>query len=124
MPGLAQGSIFTTLDGRLLKKNGLREAHERALKRAGITHRFTVHGLRRTFNNLARQVAGEIVTRSITGHVTAQMTEHYSFVDRAEKLAAAGKVVQMVFGNPVGDPVGDRRDATPATEGQEESKSA
>ena len=27
---------------------------------------------------LARQVAGDIVTRSITGHVTAAMTEHYS----------------------------------------------
>lgn len=71
----------------------------------------TTHGLRRTFNNLSRQVAGEIVTRSITGHVTQEMTEHYSHVDRSEKLAAVGKVVRLV-GLPsgeVGDQVGDRR---------------
>jgi hypothetical protein len=68
------------------------------VKRVGITGRFTVHGFRRTFNNLARQVAGEIVTRSITGHVTQAMTEHYSHVGREEKLAAAGSVERLVFG--------------------------
>ena len=47
--------------------------------------------------HLARQVAGEIVTRSITGHVTQAMTEHYSHVGRREKLAAAGSVVRLVF---------------------------
>ena len=40
---------------------------------------------------LARQVAGDIVTRSITGHVTAAMTEHYSHVDAKEKLQAVGE---------------------------------
>jgi hypothetical protein len=68
------------------------------VKRVGIKRRFTVHGFRRTFNNIARQVAGEIVTRSITGHVTQAMTEHYSHVGREEKLAAAGSVVRLVFG--------------------------
>ena len=70
-------------------------AFRRALKRAGITKRVTVHGLRRTFNNLSRQVAGAIVTRAITGHVTEEMTEHYSHVDRAEKLRAADQVVAL-----------------------------
>jgi hypothetical protein len=37
-------------------------------------------------------------TRSITGHVTAAMTEHYSHVGREEKLAAAGSIVRMVMG--------------------------
>jgi hypothetical protein len=71
------------------------------VKRVGIKRRFTVHGFRRTFNNIARQVAGEIVTRSITGHVTQTMTEHYSHVGREEKLAAAGSVVRLVFGRPL-----------------------
>jgi len=57
--------------------------------------RVTVHGLRRTFNNLSRQVAGAIVTRAITGHVTEEMTEHDSHVDRAEKLRAADQVVVL-----------------------------
>ena len=35
------------------------------------------------------------------------MTEHYSHVGRAEKLAAAGSVVRLVFGGAVGE-VGDR----------------
>ena len=56
----------------------------------------SVHGLRRTFNNLARQVAGDIVTRSITGHATAAMTEHYSHVDAREKLAAASKILLLL----------------------------
>ena len=67
----------------------------RALKRAGITKRVSVHGLRRTFNNLSRSVAGNIVTRAITGHVTEEMTEHYSHVDPAEKLRAADQVVAL-----------------------------
>lgn len=96
-PGLAQGWVFSEDDGSLLRKNYLRLPLERVVKRVGITRRFTVHGFRRTFNNIARQVAGEIVTRSITGHVTQAMTEHYSHVGREEKLAAAGSVVRLVF---------------------------
>lgn len=96
-PGLAQGWVFSEEDGSLLRKNYLRLPLERVVKRVGIKRRFTVHGFRRTFNNIARQVAGEIVTRSITGHVTQAMTEHYSHVGREEKLAAAGGVVRLVF---------------------------
>jgi integrase len=69
---------------------------QRALKGCGITKRVSVHGLRRTFNNLARQVAGDIVTRSITGHVTASMTEHYSHVGADEKLRAASSIVRLL----------------------------
>ena len=43
-------------------------------------------------------MAGEIVTRAITGHVTQAMAEHYSHVGRDEKLAAAGGVVRLVLG--------------------------
>jgi len=96
--GLTEGWVFSDEGGGLLRKNYLRRPLERVVKRVGITGRFTVHGFRRTFNNLARQVAGEIVTRSITGHVTQAMTEHYSHVGREEKLAAAGSVVRLVFG--------------------------
>ena len=81
--------------------------------------RVSVHGLRRTFNNLARQVAGDIVTRSITGHVTAAMTEHYSHVDAREKLAAASRVLLLLSpSSQVGDQVGDSTGsgATPESE--------
>jgi integrase len=101
-PGLTEGWVFPDDGGGLLRKNYLRRPLERVVKRVGIRRRFTVHGFRRTFNNIARQVAGEIVTRSITGHVTQAMTEHYSHVGREEKLAAAGSVVRLVFGGGEG----------------------
>jgi integrase len=89
------GWVFANEDGGLLGPCALRFPLVRVLKRAGITKRVSVHGLRRTFNNLSRQVAGNIVTRAITGHVTEEMTEHYSHVDRAEKLRAADQVVAL-----------------------------
>lgn len=101
-PGLDEGWVFPSSVGGLHHKEILRGAMKKALKAAGIERRFTVHGFRRTFNNLSRQVAGEIVTRSITGHVTQSMTEHYSHVDCTEKLAAAGEIVRLVFA-PVGE---------------------
>jgi integrase len=99
----AEGWIFTGLDGKLLQKSALRFPFARALKRAGIRQRVSVHGLRRTFNNIARQIAGDIVTRAITGHVTADMTEHYSHVGREEKLKVAGQIVRLVPGLVGGD---------------------
>src|SRR5262245_9700651 len=72
----------------------------RALKMAEIKAPFTVHGLRRTFNNLARQVTSCEVVRSITGHVTNAMTEHYSHIAIAEKRAAVARVLRLLHENP------------------------
>ena len=36
------------------------------------------------------------VVRSIVGHATAAMTEHYSHVDLGEKRAAVGRMLQLV----------------------------
>jgi integrase len=117
--GLGEGWVFPGPGGGLLRPNALRFPFRRALKGCGITKRVSVHGLRRTFNNLARQVAGDIVTRSITGHVTAAMTEHYSHVDAREKLAAASRVLLLLSpSSQVGDQVGDSTGsgATPESE--------
>ncbi len=90
--------VFPDKGGGLLPRCSLRHPMERALRLARISKRVTPHGLRRTFNNLARQVAGDIVTRSITGHVTEAMTEHYSHVGLGEKLKAANNIVRLVPG--------------------------
>lgn len=61
----------------------------------GVDH-LTVHGLRRTMNNLLRQVTHGEVVRAVTGHVTERMTEHCSHVGQSEKAAAVAQVVSLV----------------------------
>lgn len=116
--GLGEGWVFPDPRGDLQRPSILRFPLQRALKGCGITKRVSVHGLRRTFNNLARQVAGDIVTRSITGHVTVAMTEHYSHVDAREKLAASKVLLLLAPANEVGDQVGDPMPPSPTAESE------
>jgi integrase len=75
------------------------------LKDIGLEKRFTVHGLRRTFNDLARRAGADgIVIRSLTGHVTEKMREHYSTVALDEKRQTAANVVQLVNDAPTPAP--------------------
>jgi integrase len=53
---------------------------------------FRVHGLRRTFNNLVRKVTKDgTVTRSMTGHKTPGMMDHYSTVSLEERAEATSR---------------------------------
>jgi len=64
-----------------------------------VKERFTVHGLRRTFNDSDSPGAGAdgMVTRALTGHVTEAMTAHYSTVGtRREKGRPVAGVVRLV----------------------------
>jgi integrase len=73
------------------------KAWQACLKESKITERFTVHGLRRTFNDLSRRAGVDaVVTRSLTGHVTEKMREHYSTVGLDEKRAAVANVHRLV----------------------------
>lgn len=49
-------------------------------------------------NNLVRQVAGGVVVRSLTGHVTEAMTDHYSYVGIDEKRTAVRAVLSLIHG--------------------------
>jgi integrase len=71
----------------------------RACAAADVPH-ITTHGLRRTFNNLARQVTDRLVAMSIVGHTTDAMHEHYSKVGIGEKIAAQRAVRELVEGAP------------------------
>ncbi len=57
---------------------------------------FTVHGLRRTLNDLLRQHASKEVAKSVVGHVTDQMHEHYSTHRIDEKTEAMANVLNFV----------------------------
>ena len=58
--------------------------------------RFTPKGMRRTFNDLARQArVHDITLRAISGHQTEQMQRHYSTAQHDEMRAAVGKVISI-----------------------------
>lgn len=108
-PGLRAGWIFPTREGTLYKGSVLVPVLKRALPKAEIERRLTAHGLRRTFNDLARKVTSGEVVRGIMGHSTEAMTQHYSHIAADEKIAAGASVVRLVFGGPQknGEPSGE-----------------
>lgn len=65
----------------------------------GLKKNFTPRGMRRTFNDLARVANVEaLVTKSISGHLTERMREHYSTVTPEEQRRSIGNVVQLFGG--------------------------
>lgn len=107
-PGLAAGWVFPSLSGKLKTPNTLAKTWQGCLNKIELKERFTVHGLRRTFNDLMRRAGADgIVTRALTGHVTAGMTEHYSTVGFDEKRAAVAGVLSLVSLPQTGDRTGD-----------------
>lgn len=113
--------VFPSRKGTLLRTASLRKPLLAALKAAEIERRHTVHGFRRTFNNLLRQVTTGEVVRAMTGHVTEAMTEHYSHVELGERRSAVDRMLELVGpekpaaggdGGPSGDRGGDRNDGT------------
>jgi integrase len=96
-PGLQEGWVFPSLCGTLKTPGSLTKTWEGCLKAIGVKERFTVHGLRRTFNDLTRRAGADgMVTRALTGHVTEAMTAHYSTVGLDEKREAVAGVVRLV----------------------------
>ena len=96
-PGLHDGWVFPSETGTLRTPGGLWKAWQACLKESKITERFTVHGLRRTFNDLTRRAGVDaVVIKSLTGHVTEKMRNHYSTVGLDEKLAAVSSLHRLV----------------------------
>lgn len=94
-PGTAL--VFPTAKGTRHRGTPLRRVLDTACKAAGVP-RVTTHGLRRTWNNEARQVADGMVVRAIIGHGDERMTEHYSRVHITEAQRAADAVAERLRG--------------------------
>jgi integrase len=72
----------------------------------GLTKTFTPRGMRRTFNDLARLANVEaIVTKSISGHKTERMREHYSSVQPSEQRESIGRLLRLVKPAPSSKPL-------------------
>ncbi len=70
--------VFGSGSGRPYHSGTLSEPMRRVAAIVGIKRRITPHGLRRTLNTLALQVAPAETIRLIMGHVTSEMTTHYN----------------------------------------------
>lgn len=96
--------LFPAEDGGVRNEHSLRKPFARIGALMGLTLRFTPRGLRRTFNDLARAAQVEsLVTRSISGHLTDRMREHYSTVTPVEQRESIGRVLHLVKPAPVND---------------------
>ena len=118
-PRQSSGLLFPTRDGELYRGSPLRSVLDSAAVRLGwarwegkrqarraVGFRVTPHGLRRTFNDLARRLASREVVMSVTGHATEEMFSHYSLVDIGEKSAAV-ELVAALLEPPPSDAIQD-----------------
>jgi integrase len=91
--------LFPAPDGSFLTEHCLRKPFAKVGALIGLEMSFTPRGLRRTFNDLARAAKVEsLVTKSISGHVTDRMREHYSTVHPVEQRESIGAVLRLVKG--------------------------
>ncbi len=91
----ARGPVFPTRNGTLHRGTPLIKVLTKACEAAKVI-RVTPHGLRRSFNNLARQGTSLLVLQSITGHSTDTMSAHYSMVGHDEKTVVSRRVAGSI----------------------------
>ncbi len=96
--GKADAWVFPSDEGTPLSTGILNKPMARAMKRAGIASRATVHGLRRTLNTLALQVAPGELVRKVLGHADTAMTLHYFAPDMEARRQLSASVFGLVEG--------------------------
>ena len=88
----AMAWVFPSKSGKPHPSGVLRKPIRRVAAIIGLRRRITPHGLRRTLNTLALQVAPAETIRLIMGHVTTDMTTRYN----APTLDARRDVLERV----------------------------
>jgi hypothetical protein len=93
----ASDLLFPASNGGFRTPSVLNKPLALVAKEVGLGKKFTQRGLRRAFNDLARDASvAALVTRSISGHLTEAMQAHYSTVRPDEQRAAIAKVIDLV----------------------------
>jgi integrase len=88
--------LFPTVDGQFRSSSVLMKPFAEVARELGLTKHITPRALRRTFNDLARAAqVQDVVTRSISGHLTEGMQRHYSTVSGDEQRQALAKVIDL-----------------------------
>jgi integrase len=92
----ASDLLFPAENGSFRSSSVLKKPFAEVARELGLTKHVTPKALRRTFNDLARAAQVEdIVTRSISGHLTEDMQRHYSTVSGDEQRVALAKVIDL-----------------------------
>jgi site-specific recombinase XerD len=105
--------LFPSVTGGFRTQKVLNKPLAEVATELGIKKTVTQKALRRTFNDLARAAqVNDLVTRSISGHLTEQMQHHYSTVNGNEQREALTKVVRLL------DRRGSRRGGEPRPGGE------
>jgi hypothetical protein len=77
----ASDLLFPQEDGSFRSESSLKKAFATVGRLIGLNKRISPRGMRRTFNDVARAAKVEsLVTKSISGHLTDRMKDHYSTV--------------------------------------------
>lgn len=93
----ASDLLFPREDGGFRSESSLKKAFAIVRGLIGLKKNFTPRGMRRTFNDVARAAKIEsLVTKSISGHLTDRMKDHYSTVSPAEQRDSIGRVLHLV----------------------------
>ena len=88
--------LFPSITGGFRAPCVLNKPLEEVAEELKLGKNLTQRGLRRTFNDLARAArVDDLVTRSISGHMTETMQHHYSTVSGAEQRRAVAQVIQL-----------------------------
>jgi integrase len=95
-PMLDSELLFPSVYGGFRAPCVLQKPFNAVAKAIGLRKRITPKGMRRTFQDLTRaaEVSG-LVVRSISGHVTEEMQEHYSTPLEREQRDAVARVIHL-----------------------------
>jgi site-specific recombinase XerC len=88
--------LFPAVNGKFRSPSVLNKPLAEVATELELGKQVTQRALRRTFNDLARAAqVSDLVTRSISGHLTERMQQHYSTVNAAEQRDALAKVIRL-----------------------------
>lgn len=90
--------VFPSRSGKLHPSGVLSKPMARAAHIAHIKNRITPHGLRRTLNTIALEIAPAETIRKILGHVTTEMTVRYNEPTLDARRSVLSKVVLRIDG--------------------------
>jgi integrase len=117
--------LFPAVTGGFRTQKVLNQPMAEVATELGMKKKVTQRALRRTFNDLARAAqVNDLVTRSISGHLTEQMQRHYSTVNPTEQRDALAKVIRLFASPPTRKSAGGEVGGEEPLAGGEETTTA